>query len=154
MYKTSHYVPNAISLRKYKNTRTTFATFFGLDKMKTKGLAVNEQNRKIKITFTRTLNDNCASSWPTHFFFVHFIINLGHPPFFGFSVECVSWCWVGRSDWKENPKKTIRIWSLEIGGTAVASMRRTEALASVKFYQILSIFIFFIRLIILCMQQQ
>ena len=31
---------------------------------------------------------------------------------------------------------------------AVASMRRTEALASVKFYQILSIFIFFIRLII------
>ena len=28
-------------------------------------------------------------------------------------------------------------------------MRRTEALASVKFYQILSIFIFFIRLIIL-----
>ena len=34
-------------------------------------------------------------------------------------------------------------------GTAVASMRRTEALASVKFYQILSIFIFFIRLIIL-----
>ena len=32
---------------------------------------------------------------------------------------------------------------------AVASMRRTEALASVKFYQILSIFIFFIRLIIL-----
>ena len=33
--------------------------------------------------------------------------------------------------------------------TAVASMRRTEALASAKFYQILSIFIFFIRLIIL-----
>ena len=33
--------------------------------------------------------------------------------------------------------------------TAVASMRRTEALTSVKFYQILSIFIFFIRLIIL-----
>ena len=33
--------------------------------------------------------------------------------------------------------------------TAVASMRRTEAPASVKFYQILSIFIFFIRLIIL-----
>ena len=33
--------------------------------------------------------------------------------------------------------------------TAVASMRRTEALASVKFYQILSIFIFFIRMIIL-----
>ena len=33
--------------------------------------------------------------------------------------------------------------------TAVARMRRTEALASVKFYQILSIFIFFIRLIIL-----
>ena len=33
--------------------------------------------------------------------------------------------------------------------TTVASMRRTEALASVKFYQILSIFIFFIRLIIL-----
>ena len=33
--------------------------------------------------------------------------------------------------------------------TAVASMRRTEALASVTFYQILSIFIFFIRLIIL-----
>ena len=33
--------------------------------------------------------------------------------------------------------------------TAVASMRRTEALASVQFYQILSIFIFFIRLIIL-----
>ena len=33
--------------------------------------------------------------------------------------------------------------------TAVASIRRTEALASVKFYQILSIFIFFIRLIIL-----
>ena len=32
---------------------------------------------------------------------------------------------------------------------AVDSMRRTEALASVKFYQILSIFIFFIRLIIL-----
>ena len=31
---------------------------------------------------------------------------------------------------------------------AVASMRRTEALVSVKFYQILSIF-FFIRLIIL-----
>ena len=37
-------------------------------------------------------------------------------------------------------------WGLlvkEILGTAVASMRRTEALASVKFYQILSIFIFF-----------
>ena len=33
------------------------------------------------------------------FFCVHFL-NLGHPPFFGFSVECVSWCWVGRSDWK------------------------------------------------------
>ena len=38
---------------------------------------------------------------------------------------------------------------LELSYTAVASMRRTEALASVKFYQILSIFIFFIRLIIL-----
>ena len=38
---------------------------------------------------------------------------------------------------------------LNILFTAVASMRRTEALASVKFYQILSIFIFFIRLIIL-----
>ena len=36
-----------------------------------------------------------------------------------------------------------------LNATAVASMRRTEALASVKFYQILSIFIFFIRLIIL-----
>ena len=35
------------------------------------------------------------------------------------------------------------------GLTAVASMRRTEELAWVKFYQILSIFIFFIRLIIL-----
>ena len=32
---------------------------------------------------------------------------------------------------------------LSIYRTAVASMRRTEALASVKFYQILSIFIFF-----------
>ena len=38
---------------------------------------------------------------------------------------------------------------LSIYRTAVASMRRTEALASVKFYQILSIFIFLIRLIIL-----
>ena len=40
-------------------------------------------------------------------------------------------------------------WSRSFQCTAVASMRRTEALASVKFYQILSIFIFFIRLIIL-----
>ena len=38
---------------------------------------------------------------------------------------------------------------LSIYRTAVASMRRTEALASLKFYQILSIFIFLIRLIIL-----
>ena len=41
------------------------------------------------------------------------------------------------------------IWCIIHIRTAVASMRRTEALASVKFYQILSIFIFFIRLIIL-----
>ena len=28
------------------------------------------------------------------------------PLFFPFSVECVSWCWVGRSDWKrKKPKK-------------------------------------------------
>ena len=26
--------------------------------------------------------------------------------FFSFSVECVSWCWVGRSDWKKNHKKS------------------------------------------------
>ena len=39
--------------------------------------------------------------------------------------------------------------SLNNLSTAVASMRRTEALTSVKFYQILSIFIFFIRPIIL-----
>ena len=45
---------------------------------------------------------------------------------------------------KRNQNKNIYI-----SITAVASMRRTEALASVKFYQILSIFIFFIRLIIL-----
>ena len=25
--------------------------------------------------------------------------------FFSFSVECVSWCWVSRSDWKKKPKK-------------------------------------------------
>ena len=30
----------------------------------------------------------------------------GHPLlFFLFSVECISWCWVGRSDWKKKPKK-------------------------------------------------
>ena len=39
--------------------------------------------------------------------------------------------------------------TLRLQRTAVASMRQTEALGSVKFYQILSIFIFFIRLIIL-----
>ena len=42
-----------------------------------------------------------------------------------------------------------REYFLAADSTVVASMRRTEALASVKFYQILSIFIFFIRLIIL-----
>ena len=42
----------------------------------------------------------------------------------------------------------VAFW-INLHVTAVASMRRTEALASVKFYQILSIFIFFIRLIIL-----
>ena len=44
----------------------------------------------------------------------------------------------------KNPVKSDKV-----PRTAVASMRRTEALASVKFYQIMSIFIFFIRLIIL-----
>ena len=38
----------------------------------------------------------------------------------------------------------VAFW-INLHVTAVASMRRTEALASVKFYQILSIFIFFIR---------
>ena len=47
-------------------------------------------------------------------------------------------------EWKRFSKNWDRVVF-----TAVASMRRTEALASVKFYQILSIFIFFIRLIIL-----
>ena len=42
-----------------------------------------------------------------------------------------------------------REYFLAADSTVIASMRRTEALASVKFYQILSIFIFFIRLIIL-----
>ena len=45
--------------------------------------------------------------------------------------------------------RLLQVKQLRFNGTAVASMRRTEALASVKFYQILSIFIFFIRLIIL-----
>ena len=31
--------------------------------------------------------------------------NLGHPPFFSFSVECVFWYWVGRSDWKKRKLK-------------------------------------------------
>ena len=57
--------------------------------------------------------------------------------------------------WSGTQFKSVRSLSLKrfeetiIISTAVASMRRTEALASVKFYQILSIFIFFIRLIIL-----
>ena len=52
---------------------------------------------------------------------------------------------------KPTPLKTPAWEAKRFGDpvTAVASMRRTEALASVKFYQILSIFIFFIRLIIL-----
>ena len=45
--------------------------------------------------------------------------------------------------------RVVRIIEVSVRSTAVASMRRTEALASVKCYQILSIFIFFIRLIIL-----
>ena len=47
--------------------------------------------------------------------------------------------------------RTLIVWrSIKpFESTAVASMRGTEALASVKFYQILSIFIFFMRLIIL-----
>ena len=63
--------------------------------------------------------------------------------FFVFALESMNpiqywWIeWVGPS------------FSCDVPATAVASMRRTEALASVKFYQILSIFIFFIRLIIL-----
>ena len=44
-------------------------------------------------------------------------------------------------------KERLQCKSLQV--TAVASRRRTEELASVKCYQILSIFIFFIRLIIL-----
>ena len=46
-------------------------------------------------------------------------------------------------------ENSLKLMSTNHHITAVASMRRTEALASVKFYQILSIFIFFIRLIIL-----
>ena len=35
-----------------------------------------------------------------------YILSLGHPLFFfSFSVECVSWYWVGRWDWKKIPKK-------------------------------------------------
>ena len=50
----------------------------------------------------------------------------------------------------KHPSTRIILSTWKIGPfTAVASMRRTETLASVKFYQILSIFIFFIRLIIL-----
>ena len=30
------------------------------------------------------------------------------PPFLSFSVECVSWYWVGQSDWKKNLKKISR----------------------------------------------
>ena len=44
-------------------------------------------------------------------------------------------------------KERLQCKSIQV--TDVASRRRTEALASVKFYQILSFFIFFIRLIIL-----
>ena len=52
----------------------------------------------------------------------------------------------------ENPGNEVETFiaiCIPVQSRAVASMRRTEALASVKFYQILSIFIFFIRLIIL-----
>ena len=51
--------------------------------------------------------------------------------------------------WTQARTRTVVLLLVANHIGAVASMRRTEALASVKFYQILSIFIFFIRLIIL-----
>ena len=63
--------------------------------------------------------------------------------------------WIMRRSSSLNWEGLKEIWMFgipslsNVATTAVASMRPTEALASVKFYQILSIFIFFIRLIIL-----
>ena len=63
---------------------------------------------------------------------------------------CYAFCFIQVSlRKKQGTQCCIDIKTRANKGTAVASMRRTEALASVKFYQILSIFIFFIRLIIL-----
>ena len=46
------------------------------------------------------------------------------PLFFSFSVECVSWCWDGPSDWKKkNLKKNTR--SLGIGGPCTPGWRST-----------------------------
>ena len=46
------------------------------------------------------------------------------PPFFSFSVECVSWCWDGQSDWKKKPKKK-NTRSLGIGGPCTPGWRST-----------------------------
>ena len=38
------------------------------------------------------------------------LCKLGHPSFFLFSVECVSWYWVGRSVWKNRKRKSQVVW--------------------------------------------
>ena len=54
------------------------------------------------------------------FFFFHF---FGHPLFFTFNVECISWYWIGRSDWKRETYQNITR-SLEIGGAGNPRWRK------------------------------
>ena len=50
-------------------------------------------------------SQRCSEQW-----LIVLTINLDNlgpsPPSFSFSVECISWFWVGRSDWKKNQKKS------------------------------------------------
>ena len=61
-------------------------------------------------------------------------------PFHAFSLN---WLQISVGWFSEKSAGYLSEWKTKCLSTAVASMRRTEALASVKFYQILSIFIFF-----------
>ena len=50
-------------------------------------------------------NNSRTKLMPRHFYRLIFLdFLLGHSLCFPFTVECVSWYWVGRSDWKKKPK--------------------------------------------------
>ena len=65
---------------------------------------------KVKLLKVRLDLNRGFSFWFVFFGRFYIDTTFSHkdiPPFFSFSVECVSWYWVGRSDWKKQNLKKI-----------------------------------------------